>query len=111
MGLKNAKPDSKEDWEKFAEDVYAAVLKSQSTKPGFGKQFLPRFSKLLAENLRDVDCRKQSADWKKIGEDKVKAEREKKMGGGAVKKAPKPKTVGTASAKNIIDTGACKLCR
>jgi translation initiation factor 3 subunit J len=59
--------------------------------------------------LRDVDCRKQSADWKKIGEDKLKAEREKKMGGGVVKKAAKPKTVGTSSAKNIIDTGACEL--
>lgn len=55
-----------------------------------------------------MDCRKQSADWKKIGEDKVKAEKEKKLGPAAKKKAEKPKTVGTASAKNIIDTKDCE---
>lgn len=70
---------------------------------------MPHFSKLLSDKLRDVDCRKQSTDWKKIGEDKLKAEREKKLGPAAKKKAEKPKAVGTASAKNKIDTSACEL--
>jgi translation initiation factor 3 subunit J len=85
------------------------VIKSQANKAGYGKHFMPHFSKLLSDKLRDVDCRKQSTDWKKIGEDKLKAEREKKLGPAARKKAEKPKAVGTASAKNKIDTSACEF--
>lgn len=45
---------------------------------------------------------------KTYAEEKVKAEKEaKKTGGQKVNKAAsKPKTVGTASAKNVIDTKA-----
>lgn len=103
--LRNAKPQSKEDWEKFANDLYASLVKSQSTRPGFDKHFVPALCRLLAEPLRDVDCRKQSADWKKLADDKTKAEKEKKLGGGK-RKAEKPKQVGTASAKNTFDTRA-----
>lgn len=58
--------------------------------------------------MRDVDIRKTSAFLKTYAEEKVKLEKEAKKLGGQ-KKAPKPKTVGTASAKNVIDTRACKL--
>lgn len=109
-GLKLAKGESKEDWEKYATDVYISLLKLHSTKPGYGKYFIPAFTKLLADNLRDVDCRKQSTDWKKIGEDKLKAERDKKANPAGKKKPEKPKAVGTASAKNKIDTSACEYC-
>lgn len=105
--LQSAKPSSKEDWEKFSEDIYRTLIKSHSTKPGFDKNFVPHFTKLLSTNLRDVDCRKLSTEWKKIADEKTKEEREKKLGGGK-KKAEKPKTVGTASAKNVYDTKACE---
>lgn len=53
--------------------------------------------------MRDVDIRKSSTMLKTYAEEKVKAEKEaKKTGGQKVNKtAAKPKTVGTASAKNV----------
>lgn len=58
--------------------------------------------------MRDVDIRKSSTMLKAYAEEKVKAEKEAKKTGG--QKVPvgkaKPKTVGTASAKNVIDTNA-----
>ena len=35
--LSDAKPSNKAEWEKFAEDVYAAIFKAQESRPGFDK--------------------------------------------------------------------------
>jgi translation initiation factor 3 subunit J len=106
--LKPTKLSTKEEWEEFSDNLYKSLIKQHSTKPGYDKYFVPHFTKLLAENLRDVDCRKQSTAWKNIADEKTRAEKEKKSGGGVTKstKAAKPKTVGTASAKNTIDMRA-----
>lgn len=105
--LRSAKPQSKEDWEKFSNELFSTLVKGQAGRTGFDKHFVPHFCKLMAEGLRDVDCRKQSTDWKRIADDKTKAEKEKKLG-GAKRKTDKPKQVGTASAKNVYDTRACE---
>lgn len=105
--LKPAKLSTKEDWEAFSDDIYRTVVKAHSSKPGFDRFFVPHFAKLLAENLRDVDCRKQSTHWKTIADEKTKLEKEKKAGGAKTKTAAKPKTVGTSSAKNTIDMRSC----
>lgn len=106
--LKPTKLSTKEEWEEFSDNLYKTLIKQHSTKPGFDKHFVPHFAKLLSENLRDVDCRKQSTAWKNIADEKTRAEKEKKSGGGVTKttKGAKPKTVGTASAKNTIDMRA-----
>ncbi len=69
---------------------------------------MPHFYRLIASQLRDVDIRKASTMLKTYAEEKVKAEKEAKKSGGQKAKtsAAKPKAVGTASAKNVIDTRA-----
>ncbi|EST09260.1 Eukaryotic translation initiation factor 3 subunit J [Kalmanozyma brasiliensis GHG001] len=106
--LRTANPSSKEDWESFSTSLFTELLKSQSTKPGFDKHFVPHIYRLIASTLRDVDIRKNSTMLKTYAEEKVKAEKEaKKLGGQKVKvAAAKPKAVGTSSAKNVIDTRA-----
>lgn len=105
--VKPTKLSTKEEWEEFSDNLYKNLIKKHSTKPGYDKHFIPHFTKLLAENLRDVDCRKQSIAWKSIADGKTKAEKEKKSGTSAKSgKAAKPKTVGTSSAKNTIDMRA-----
>ncbi|PWN46777.1 translation initiation factor eIF3 subunit, partial [Violaceomyces palustris] len=104
--LKSMNPTSKEDWEKLSTELYNELVKKHSTKPGFDKNFVPHLLKLICTNLRDVEIRKNSTRLKEYAEEKVKAEKEAKKSGGGAKKAPKPKTVGTASAKNVIDTKA-----
>ncbi len=95
-------PSSKEDWESFADLIYAELIKKQSSKPGFEKHFVSHMYKNIASTLRDVDIRKSSTMLKAYAEDKVKAEKEAKKSGGQKKvAAAKPKTVGTASAKNV----------
>lgn len=103
--LKPKKLSTKEEWEQFSEAVYQKIIKEHAGKAGYEKNFVPHFCKLLAEQMRDVDCRKQSLQWKNVADEKTKAEKEKKAGGGR-KVAPKPKTVGTASAKNTVDLRA-----
>ncbi|CBQ69320.1 conserved hypothetical protein [Sporisorium reilianum SRZ2] len=106
--LKNANPSSKEDWEAFSDSLFTELIKKHAAKPGFDKHFVPHFLRNIASTLRDVDIRKSSTMLKTYAEDKVKAEKEAKRLGGQKAKvaAAKPKTVGTASAKNVIDTRA-----
>ncbi|GAC71385.1 hypothetical protein PANT_3c00005 [Moesziomyces antarcticus T-34] len=105
--LKSMNPSSKEDWESFADLIYAELIKKQSSKPGFEKHFVSHMYKNIASTLRDVDIRKSSTMLKAYAEDKAKAEKEAKKSGGQKKVAvAKPKAVGTASAKNVIDTRA-----
>lgn len=100
-------PSSKEDWEQFSDAIFTELIKKHSTKPGFDKHFAPHFFRNIASTLRDVDIRKSSTMLKTYAEEKVKAEKEaKKTGGQKAVGKPKPKTVGTASAKNVIDTRA-----
>jgi len=101
--LKSANPSSKEDWEQFSNALFTELIKKQSSKPGFEKHFVPHFFKNVSSTLRDVDIRKTSTMLKTYAEEKVKAEKEAKKSGGqkVVKSAAKPKTVGTASAKNV----------
>lgn len=107
--LKSANPTSKEDWEALSDSIFTELIKKQSSKPGFEKHFAPHLFKLIASTMRDVDIRKSSTMLKTYAEDKAKAEKEAKKSGGQKKTAAaKPKTVGTASAKNVIDTRACK---
>ena len=108
--LKCANPSSKEEGESFSDLLYTELIKKQSSKPGFEKHFVPHFFRNAASTLRDVDIRKTSALLKTYAEEKVKAEKEAKKSGGQKKIASaKPKAVGTASAKNVIDTRACKF--
>jgi translation initiation factor 3 subunit J len=106
--LKTANPSSKEDWEQFSDLLFTELIKKHSTKPGFEKHFAPHLFRNIASTMRDVDIRKSSTMLKAYAEEKVKAEKEAKKTGG--QKVPvgkaKPKTVGTASAKNVIDTNA-----
>ncbi|KAN0059666.1 Translation initiation factor 3 subunit J component [Thecaphora frezii] len=104
--LKSSNPSSKEDWEAFSNLIYTELIKKHAAKPGFDKHFVPHLLRNLCTSLRDVDVRKASTLLKEIAEEKVKAEKEAKRTGGQKKAAAKPKTVGTASAKNIIDTRA-----
>lgn len=107
--LRNAKPNTKDEWESFATELYDTLIKKQAGRDGFGKHFAPAFAKLLAsEGLRDVDMRKMSTQWKDLADKKTIADKEAKRLGGKkpVPSAPKPKTVGTSSAKNVIDTRA-----
>ncbi|SPO24069.1 uncharacterized protein UTRI_03384_B [Ustilago trichophora] len=105
--LKSANPTSKEDWESFSDSLFTELIKKQSSKPGFEKHFVPHFFKAISSTLRDVDIRKTSTMLKTYAEEKVKAEKEAKKSGGQKKvAAAKPKTVGTSSAKNVIDTRA-----
>lgn len=102
--LRIAKPSTKEEWESFASDVYTQIIKKQAGREGFGKSFVPAFSKLLAqEGLRDVDMRKLSTQWKDLAEKKTQADKDAKKFGGKkpAAVAAKPKTVGTSSAKNV----------
>ncbi|KAJ1023412.1 hypothetical protein NDA18_004936 [Ustilago nuda] len=106
--LKTADPSSKQDWEQFSDLLFTELIKTHSTKPGFEKHFTPHLFRNIASTMRDVDIRKSSTMLKAYAEEKVKAEKEAKKTGG--QKVPvgkaKPKTVGTASAKNVIDTNA-----
>ncbi|EPQ29691.1 uncharacterized protein PFL1_02911 [Pseudozyma flocculosa PF-1] len=104
--IKSSNPTSKEDWEAFSDLIFAELIKKHASKPGFDKHFAPHLIKNLCSALRDVDIRKTSTKLKEYAEEKAKAEKEAKKTGGQKKAAPKPKTVGTASAKNIIDTKA-----
>lgn len=102
--LAQAQPTTKEQWEKYANDVYEAYVKPQASRGGFDKHFFPHFLTLLTSNgLRDVDMRKGSTKLREAAEAKVKADKELKRTGGnktvAAAKA-KPKQVGTSSAKN-----------
>ena len=99
--IKSANPSSKEDWEKFSDLIFTELIKKHSTKPGFDKHFAPHFVRNVCSPLRDVDIRKTSTKLKEFAEEKVKAEKEAKKTGGQKKAAAKPKTVGTASAKNM----------
>jgi hypothetical protein len=106
-------PSSKEDWESFADLIYAELIKKQSSKPGFEKHFVSHMYKNIASTLRDVDIRKSSTMLKAYAEDKAKAEKEAKKSGGQKKvAAAKPKAVGTASAKNVYVArfSACMAC-
>ncbi|PWY99172.1 translation initiation factor eIF3 subunit [Testicularia cyperi] len=103
--LRSMNPSSKEDWESFSTALYTELIKKQSSKPGYEKHFVPHFLKLVCSNIRDVEVRKASTMLKTYAEEKTKAEKEAKKTGGQ-KKVAKPKTVGTASAKNVIDTKA-----
>lgn len=98
--LQNMNPSSKEDWEQFSDLLFTELLKKQSSKPGFEKHFVPHFVKNIASTLRDVDIRKTSALLKTYAEEKARLEKEAKKTGGQ-KKVSRPKTVGTASAKNV----------
>ncbi|WFD33310.1 Translation initiation factor 3 subunit J component [Malassezia cuniculi] len=106
--LANAKPSTKAEWEKFAEDVYAAVFKAQESRPGFDKHFFPHMLAVFARStLRDVDLRKGSTRLRELAEEKAKAEKEaKRTGGNAHLNKNKPKPVGTSSAKNTVDLNA-----
>ncbi|PWN99707.1 translation initiation factor eIF3 subunit [Tilletiopsis washingtonensis] len=107
--LRNAKPASKEDWESFASELYTTMIRKQASRPGFDKHFVPFLCGLLAsEGLRDVDMRKLSTRWKELADEKVKNDKEAKRLGGKkpAAAAAKPKSVGTSSAKNVIDTRA-----
>lgn len=103
--LAKAKPSNKGEWEKYAEDVYASVIKPQQSRPGFDKHFFPHLLTILARStLRDVDLRKGASRLRELAEEKVRAEKEaKRTGGNAHLNKPKPKQVGTASAKNTVD--------
>lgn len=106
--LRNANPSSKEDWELLSTTIFTELIKKHSTQPGFDKHFVPHFYRLIASTLRDVDIRKSSTMLKTYAEEKSKAEKEAKKSGGQKAKvaSAKPKTVGTSSAKNVIDTNA-----
>ena len=106
--LSDAKPSNKAEWEKFAEDVYAAIFKAQESRPGFDKHFFPHLLTVFARStLRDVDLRKGSSRLRELAEEKVRAEKEaKRTGGNAHLNKPKPKQVGTSSAKNTYDLNA-----
>ncbi|WFD03004.1 Translation initiation factor 3 subunit J component [Malassezia obtusa] len=107
--LASAQPTTKEQWEKYATDVYDAVVKPQAGRAGFDKHFFPYFLTLLTSNgLRDVDMRKGSTKLREAAEAKVKADQELKRTGGnrAAANKAKPKQVGTSSAKNTFDLEA-----
>ncbi|GAC95979.1 hypothetical protein PHSY_003557 [Pseudozyma hubeiensis SY62] len=106
--LRTATPSSKEDWETLSTTIFTELIKKHSTQPGFDKHFVPHFYRLIASTLRDVDIRKSSTMLKTYAEEKSKAEKEAKKSGGQKAKvaSAKPKTVGTSSAKNVIDTNA-----
>ncbi|WFD42835.1 Translation initiation factor 3 subunit J component [Malassezia psittaci] len=107
-GLAASQPATKEQWEKYADQVYDTFIRPQSSRAGFDKQFFPHFLKLLTSNgLRDVDLRKGSTKMREYAEAKGKAEQELKRTGGnrpAAAAKAKPKQVGTASAKNTYVT-------
>ncbi|KAK0549111.1 Translation initiation factor 3 subunit J component [Tilletia horrida] len=99
--LRSANPVSKEDWESYANSLFTELLKKQSTRPGFDKFFAHSLTKLVYQPLRDVEIRKGSTKLRELAEEKVKAEKEAKKNPGG--KKPKPKTIGTSSAKNVMD--------
>lgn len=117
--LSSAKPSSKEEWEQLAAEIFVSILKTQSSRDptGYAKHFVPALTRQLVAPTRDVDIRKLSTSVKTWAEEKTKADKEaKKSGGranlavaaatGGATGAAKPKTVGTASAKNTYDLGA-----
>ncbi|WFD05382.1 Translation initiation factor 3 subunit J component [Malassezia vespertilionis] len=111
LAFANAKPATKEEWENYANDVYASLIKPKSSLSGFDKHFFPCMLALLTTNgVRDVDMRKGANKLRELAEAKVKADQEMKRTGGNVKGTvvvkAKPKQVGTASAKNTYDLKA-----
>ncbi|PWN43888.1 translation initiation factor eIF3 subunit [Ceraceosorus guamensis] len=112
--LKSAKPNTKEEWEKHALDIFSQLVKPLSSRPGYDKHFVPALCNALGgpdAGLRDVDMRKLGNRWRELAEEKVRWDKEsKKLGGrkpaAATAAKAKPKTVGTSSAKNVIDTRA-----
>lgn len=104
--LRASKPNTKEDWEAYAEGVYEQLLKPQTARTGFDKYLAPRLLLLLGEHMRDADLRLTSNKLRELAEKKIKAEKEAKKAGGAPVKKPKPKNVSTASAKNKVDLDA-----
>lgn len=106
--LRDTNPTTKEDWETLSNTLFTELIRPHTSKPGFEKHFVPHFYRAIASTLRDVDIRKTSTMLKTFAEEKVKAEKEAKKAGGQKAKPTtvKPKTVGTSSAKNVIDTQA-----
>ncbi|CAD6887232.1 unnamed protein product [Tilletia controversa] len=104
LKLRSANPVSKEDWEAYSTTLFDELLKRQSSRPGFDKLFAHHFAKLLYTPLRDVEIRKGSTKLRELAEEKVKAEKESKK--NPVGKKPKPKSMGTSSAKNTMDLSA-----
>lgn len=107
--LKSAKPVSKGDWEKLAQDIYAKVVSTYAGRAGYDKFFAPAMTMLLSEKMRDTDMRLTATKLREAAEKKARAEKEVKKSGGAQKK-PKPKNLSTASAKDGIDTTNCTFC-
>ena len=108
--ITSAKPTSKEDWSALAHEIYERVVKPFSGRPGFDKHFFPALlTELSGSSLRDVDLRKGATKMRELAEEKVRQAKEAKRTGGNVPKAsakPKPKQVGTSSAKNTVDLNA-----
>lgn len=108
--LKGAKPVTKGDWDKLAQDIYAKVIAGYAGRPGYDKNFGPALILLIADKMRDTDMRLTATKLRDAAEKKARAEKEAKKAGGAQKK-PKPKNLSTASAKDGIDTTNCALPR
>ncbi|KAE8223866.1 hypothetical protein CF319_g3161 [Tilletia indica] len=102
--LRSANPVSKEDWEEYSTTLFNELLKRQSSRPGFDKLFAHHFAKLLYSPLRDVEIRKGSTKLRELADEKTKAEKESKK--NPVGKKTKPKSIGTSSAKNVLDLSA-----
>lgn len=108
--LTGAKPATKGDWEKLAQDVYTKVIAGYAGRPGYDKFFGPALMMLLADKMRDTDMRLTATKLRDAAEKKARAEKEAKKAGGAAAaaaKKPKPKNLSTASAKDGIDITNC----
>lgn len=108
--LTGAKPESKGDWDKLAQDIYQQVVSTYAGRAGYDKFFAPAMTMLLSEKMRDTDMRLTATKLREAAEKKARAEKELKKAGGAQKK-PKPKNLSTASAKDGIDTTNCMYAR
>lgn len=109
----SATPKSKAEWDALAASLFAQTLRQHANKDpqGYAKHFVPALAKQIVSPLRDVDVRKLSTSVKGWADEKTAAEQAAKRAGGnrvaagpaATAGAAKPKTVGTASAKNNMD--------
>lgn len=105
-------PKTKTEWEQLSQSLYSSVLKTHAAKDpgGFGKHLVPHLTKLLTNEMRDVDTRKLSVTVKGWADEKTAAEQAARRAGGNANAnrggaagAAKPKSVGTSSAKNTTD--------
>lgn len=115
QSILSAKPSTKEEYQTLAAQIFQTLLKSQQSRDNanYAKHLVPALVKEIIAPIRDVDARKLSMSVKTWADEKTKFEKELKKSGGRVNvaaantlTASKPKTVGTASAKNTHDLSA-----